>query len=113
MTTEKELMKEIERLDNFATENMQTHNCMFDEGLVGYKERYYNLKAELKGIQSQKQKIIEEIEKRQIKARKRIDFCKKHSKKSGDYNDNETFRALSVLDELTDILKFIEGGKLK
>lgn len=55
-----------------------------------------------------KQDMIKELEKRKKKAMKRLEFCKKHSEKDGDYNDNESFRALSVYDELEDILKWIK-----
>jgi hypothetical protein len=74
----------------------------------------FNIKIrELQALLDFSNEIIEKIDKRIKKSTERMEFCKKHSKKSGDYNDNEVFRALSVYDELKELKQSIIGSKEK
>ena len=76
MTTEKDIIEEMKQIEIDCLKSVETNHPEFTNEFAEGREELYNFKlsenwhhylekkAELKGIQSQKQKIIEEIEKR-------------------------------------------------
>jgi len=79
MITKDKIIEEIKQIEIDCLKSVETHHPEFTNEFAEGREELYNFKlsenwhhylekkAELKGIQSQKQKIIEEIEKLQDK----------------------------------------------
>ena len=90
-TQKQKLQDKIEELEEIAKGNMSKHDCSFDEGLIYHKERYYKLKAQLKGFEQAEKEMIEKINSLENPYPTDI-FLKTELSKTGTEKVNKFFR---------------------